>query len=355
MTDGHHQHQRLGVRTAAHASVSRKGTAVSPARDRGGRWTATQVPDQSGRIALVTGASAGLGLETAMVLAARGATVVLACRDLAKAERAADRIRAAAGQASVRVVRLDLASLASVRQAANEIRSTYPRLDLLLNNAGVMLVPYQRTEDGLELTLATNHLGHFALTGLVLDRLLATPGSRIVTVSSIAHRRGVIDFDDLQSERRYDPSDAYAQSKLANLLFTYQLHARLQTAGARTIALAAHPGNARTGLWQTSSRLERALISSRLRLLNFWIVQSAQLGALPTLRAAADPTARAGAYYGPGGRFQYTGHPTRVASSARSHDLVAQRRLWDVSEQLTGVSYRMSAPSGQRVTTEDGK
>jgi NAD(P)-dependent dehydrogenase (short-subunit alcohol dehydrogenase family) len=333
----------------------REGAAVSRARDRGGRWTATQVPDQSGRIALVTGASAGLGLETAKVLAAHGATVVLACRDIAKVERAAEPIRAEAGRASVRVVRVDLASLASVRQAATKVRSSYPRLDLLVNNAGVMDVPYQRTEDGFELTLAANHLGHFALTGLLLDRLLATPGSRIVTVSSLAHRRGVIRFDDLHAERRYDPADAYAQSKLANLLFSYQLHARLQTAGAATVALAAHPGNARTGLWRTSSRLERALLSPRLRPLNSWLVQSAQRGALPTLRAAVDPSARGGQYYGPGGWSEYTGYPTRVASSSRSHDPVAQRRLWEVSEQLTGVSYRILAPAGRPGLTEDGR
>jgi NAD(P)-dependent dehydrogenase (short-subunit alcohol dehydrogenase family) len=320
---------------------------VSRAHDRGGRWTAAQVPDQSGRIALVTGASAGLGLETAKVLATHGATVVLACRDLAKAERAAEPIRAEAGRASVRVVQVDLASLPSVRQAAAEVRSSYPRLDLLVNNAGVMDVPCQRTEDGLELTLAINHLGHFALTGLLLDRLLATAGSRIVTVSSLAHRRGVVRFDDLHSERRYDPADAYAQSKLANLLFTYQLQARLEAAGARTTALAAHPGNARTGLWRTSSRLERALLSPRLRLLNSWMVQSAPRGALPILRAAVDPSAHGGDYYGPAGRSEYTGHPTRVASSAGSHDRVAQRRLWEVSEQLTGVSYRLLAPAGR--------
>jgi NAD(P)-dependent dehydrogenase (short-subunit alcohol dehydrogenase family) len=276
------------------------------------------------------------------VLAERGATVVLACRDVVKAERAADRIRSEVARADVQIVRLDLASLASVREAADELRSDYPRLDLLINNAGVMAVPYQRTEDDFELTLATNHLGHFALTGLLLEPLLATAGSRIVTVSSIAHQRGVMHFDDLQSEHRYDPGDAYAQSKLANLLFTYELQARLAAAGARRIALAAHPGNARTELWRTSSRLERGLISSRLRLLNFSLVQSSELGALPTLRAAVDPSARGGDYYGPARWFQFTGYPTRVESSARSHDAVAQRRLWDTSEQLTGVSYRIS-------------
>jgi NAD(P)-dependent dehydrogenase (short-subunit alcohol dehydrogenase family) len=305
-------------------------------------WREADVPDLSERIAVVTGASAGLGLATATVLAARGATVVLACRDVGKAERAAAVIRAAAGARSVHVVRLDLASLASVRKAADDLRSEYSGLDLLINNAGVMAVPYERTEDGFELTLATNHLGHFALTGLLLDRLLTTAGSRIVTVSSLAHRRGVVRFDDLHCERRYEPGDAYDRSKLANLLFTNELHARLEAAGARTIALAAHPGNVRTDLWRTSSRLERVLISPRLRMLTFWLAQSAERGALPTLRAAADPSARGGDYYGPAGRFEYTGYPTRVESSPRTHDAVARRRLWEVSEQLTGVSYRFS-------------
>ena len=304
-------------------------------------WTAADVADQSGRTAVVTGASSGLGLETAVVLAGRGATVVLACRDLARAERAAARIRADTGRADLQVVRLDLASLASVREAAEEIRSRHSRLDLLILNAGVMQVPDQRTEDGFELTLASNHLGHFALTGLLLDRLLATAGSRIVTVSSIAHRRGRIRFDDLQSDESYDASAAYAQSKLANLLFAYELDRRFENAGAGVTSLAAHPGNARTGLWHTSSSFERALISPRLRVLNFWLVQSAEAGALPTLRAAADPSAEGGDYYGPAGPFQFAGHPVRVDSSARSHDAAAQRRLWDVSEQLTGVYYEI--------------
>jgi NAD(P)-dependent dehydrogenase (short-subunit alcohol dehydrogenase family) len=322
---------------------------MRPVGSRDGWWTEADIPDQSGRNAVVTGASAGLGLETARVLVGRGATVVLACRDIVKAERAADHIRGEASQADVRVVRLDLASLASVRQAAHEILSDCPRLDLLINNAGVMTVPYHCTEDGFELTLATNHFGHFALTGLLLGRLLARADSRIVTVSSLAHRRGTIRFDDLQSERRYKPADAYDLSKLANLLFTYELQTRLEAAGTGTIALAAHPGNARTNLWRTSSRLERVLISPRLRPLNFWLVQDAQRAALPTLRAAVDHTARGGDYYGPMGRFQYTGYPTRVESSPRSHDTVAQRRLWEISEQLTGVSYlfpQASDPNG---------
>jgi NAD(P)-dependent dehydrogenase (short-subunit alcohol dehydrogenase family) len=361
------------------AEVKQGRKRMSGARD--GRWTAADVPDQSGRVAVVTGASAGIGLETARVLAARGATVVLACRDLAKAGRSAEQIRAGTGPAAggahagaalaavghaqsrarqpagpgqdparqpergspapdVRVVQLDLASLASVRAAASEVRAAFPRLDLLINNAGVMGVPYQRTEDGFELTFATNHLGHFALTGLLLDRLCAAPGARIVTVSSRGHHSGVMNFDDLQGERRYRPERAYWQSKLANLLFSYELQRRLAAAGAGPSALAAHPGVVLTELWRTSSRLERAAISPRLRLLNFWLAQSVAMGALPTLRATTDPGARGGEYYGPARRHD-TGYPARVESSARSHDETDQRRLWDVSERLTGVQYHL--------------
>jgi NAD(P)-dependent dehydrogenase (short-subunit alcohol dehydrogenase family) len=318
-----------------------------------GRWTAADVPDQSGRTAVVTGASGGLGLEAARVLAARGADVVLACRDAGKAEGAAAHIRdqaegaaAHARPGSVRVVHLDLASLAAVREAAEEILATCPRLDLLINNAAVMAVPYQRTEDGFELTLATNHLGHFALTGLVLGRLLDTPGSRVVTVSSIGHRPGVMEFGNLQLTTGYKPWPAYYRSKLANLLFTYELQRRLAAAGAGTGALAAHPGNARTELWRHSSRFDQTLYQDRLRPLTFWFAQSAQMGALPTLRAATDPAARGGEYYGPPGRLQFTGYPVRVGSSARSRDEADAARLWAMSEELTGVSYGALAPAG---------
>jgi NAD(P)-dependent dehydrogenase (short-subunit alcohol dehydrogenase family) len=315
--------------------------------DRHGRWTAADVPDQSGRTAVVTGASGGLGLETAEVLAGHGATVVLAGRDLGKTERAADRIRSAAVGASVLVVHLDLASLASVREAAEQIRDACPSLDLLINNAGVMAIPREVTEDGFERTLATNHLGHFALTGLLLGRMLDTPGSRVVTVSSNGHRmgEGVMHFEDLQLERGYQPWPAYYRSKLANLLFTYELERRLTGAGADTMALAAHPGNARTDLWR-HSRLDQALYRPGLRPLTFWFAQSAHMGALATLRAATDPAAAGGEYYGPPGRQQFTGYPVRVESSAQSHDEPDAARLWAISEELTGVSYGALAHSG---------
>ena len=308
------------------------------------KWTAADVPDQSGRTAVVTGANCGIGFEIARVLARSGAHVVLACRNTAKAAQAADRIRAGFPAARLSVVRLDLTSLACVRAAAEEIRRSHPQLDLLINNAGVMELPYEITEDGFELTFGTNHLGHFALTGLLLDRLLATAGSRIVTMSSQGHHDGVMNFDDLQSERGYEGLDAYHQSKLANLLFTYELDRRLRAAGATTMALASYPGLVYTGLFRTRSRLNKALLSPRLQPINFWFTQDALMGALPALRAGTDPAAAGGTFYGPRGRFD-KGYPAVVESSPRSHEVADQARLWSVSEQLTGVAYRFTEPS----------
>ena len=304
-------------------------------------WTEADIPDLSGRTAVVTGANTGLGLQISRVLAARGAHVVLACRNLDKAGHAASEIAAASPGASTSTVRLDLTSQSCVRSAAGEIRARFPQLDLLINNAGVMEVPCQRTEDGFELTLATNHLGPFALTGLLLDRL--ADGARIVTVSSIGHLDGVMDFDDLQAEPHYDPEQAYSQSKLANLLFTYELDRRLRAAGTGVIALACHPGVVYTDLFATRSSRQQFLLSPAMRIINFWAVQNARMGALPVLRAATDPAARGGEYYGPHRyglrRRFYTGYPAVVDSSARSHDEADQARLWQVSEQLTAVSY----------------
>jgi NAD(P)-dependent dehydrogenase (short-subunit alcohol dehydrogenase family) len=300
-------------------------------------WTESDIPDLSGRTAVVTGANAGLGLRTARVLAEHGAHVVLACRNPEKAGAAATAIGARAS-----VVRLDLTSQSSVRSAAAEIGDRFPRIDLLINNAGVMDVPYAQTADGFELTLATNHLGPFALTGLLLDRLV--PGARVVTMSSIAHLEGVMNFDDLQAERDYDRERAYAQSKLANLLFTYELDRRLRAAGADVIAVACHPGVVHTDLFVNRTRLENFLLFSPVtRPATFWAVQSVRMGALPALRAATDPSARGGEYFGPrrrglGGRF-LTGYPAVVESSDRSRQQADQVRLWEVSQQLTDVRY----------------
>jgi NAD(P)-dependent dehydrogenase (short-subunit alcohol dehydrogenase family) len=303
------------------------------------------VPGQRGRVAVVTGGNTGLGFETARMLAGAGAAVVLACRDLDRAADAAARIRQRQPDAELSLVRLDLAAQRSVRTAAAELRDRHPRIDLLINNAGGVNPRYQRTQDGFERTFATNHLGPFAFTGLLLDRLLAAPHSRVVTVSSIGHRRGVLDVADLQGDRGYRFQAAYFQSKLANLMFSYELQRRLAAAGVGTIAVAAHPGNARTEFGRDMSALVRVAMSRWLRPLTWWLMQSPGVGALATVRAATDPAARGGDYFGPPGRAQFTGYPVRVDSSPRSHDRAAQQRLWHESERLTGVSYRVSSPA----------
>jgi NAD(P)-dependent dehydrogenase (short-subunit alcohol dehydrogenase family) len=295
-------------------------------------WGAADIPDQSGRIAVVTGGNSGIGLEAARYLAGRGAHVVLACRDEARAATAAADITQTMAGAKVETLPLDLSSLESIRAAAAEIRARYPRLDLLINNAGVMMTPHQRTADGFELQFGTNHLGHFALTGLVLPSLLPVAGSRVVTISSNGHKVGRIHFDDLQWERRYRRAGAYSQSKLANLLFTYELQRRLTAAGHPTIAVAAHPGTADTALVRHLPAFAQA--GSRLV-----PSQGASMGALPTVRAATDPDAAGGDYYGPAGFGEFTGPPHRVRSNGRSRDAAAAQRLWTVSEQLTGVTY----------------
>ena len=294
------------------------------------KWTTADVPDQTGRVAVITGANTGLGFETAAALAEHGAHVVLAVRNLDKGKDAATLISRRSPNASVALQELDLTSLDSIRAAADQLRSDNDRIDLLINNAGVMMTPKSTTKDGFELQFGTNHLGHFAFTGLLLDRLLPVPGSRIVTVSSIGHRVGRIRFDDLQSERSYGRMRAYGRSKLANLLFTYELERRL--VGLNTIAVAAHPGSSSSELSRNVPPLVQALFTP-LEL------QGADMGALPTLRAATDPGVLGGQYFGPDGFAEMRGYPKVVASSGRSHDVDLQRRLWAVSEELTGVAY----------------
>ncbi|GAA4581256.1 SDR family NAD(P)-dependent oxidoreductase [Planotetraspora phitsanulokensis] len=304
------------------------------------RWTTADVPDQRGRVAVITGGNTGIGFETAKVLAARGASVVLAVRDMDKGKRAAAEITAAAPDADVTVQHLDLASLASVRAAADELRFTRDRIDLLINNAGLMYAPQATTVDGLELQFGTNHLGHFALTGLLLDRMLHVPGSRVVTVSSAGHRQGgPIDFDDLNwKTRKYSRVAAYGHSKLANLMFTYELQRRL-AGKSGTIAVAAHPGGSDTGGSRTSVSLQPLYFRALFALVRPLLIQPAEMGALPPLRAATDPSVQGGQYYGPAGFQESKGHPKIVKSSAQSYDEAAQRRLWLISEKLTAVTF----------------
>lgn len=300
----------------------------------GDKWTTDDIPDQSGRIAVVTGANSGLGLETARALAAKNAKVVMAIRSLDKGETAAADIAKTAPGADLELLQLDLSSLESVRRAAAELSARHGRIDLLINNAGVMYTPPQKTADGFEMQFGTNHLGHFAWTGLLIDRLTGVEGSRVVTVSSVGHRvRSRIDFDDLQSERSYDRVVAYGRSKLSNLLFTYALQRRLADVAAPTVALAAHPGVSDTELGRhiPGEKLLRPVIGLML--------QGPDMGALPTLRAATDPSALGGQYYGPGGFMEVRGHPEVVKSNAESHDEEIQRRLWQASQELTGVEF----------------
>lgn len=300
------------------------------------KWTEHDVPGQEGRVAVVTGANTGLGFETARVLAARGASVVLAVRDVEKGKRAADRIAETAPGADLAIQQLDLTSLESVRVAAAELRARHPKIDLLINNAGVMYPPRQTTRDGFELQFGTNHLGHFALTGLLLDRLLPVPGSRVVTISSVGHRiRARIHFDDLQWGRSYDRVAAYGQSKLANLMFTYELQRRLTAHGSTTVAVAAHPGFADTDLVRNSPAAFRLLAPAIAPVIS----QNPAMGALPTLRAATDPGVLGGQYYGPDGPGQTRGYPRPVTSSTQSYDVAVQQRLWATSEELTRVTF----------------
>jgi NAD(P)-dependent dehydrogenase (short-subunit alcohol dehydrogenase family) len=297
----------------------------------GGVWTEADIPDQTDRVAVVTGANSGLGLETARQLARHGATVVLACRSSERGAAAAADIRQTAPDARLDVQELDLASLESIRIAADALRARYDRIDLLVNNAGVTYTDRELTADGFELQFGTNHLGHFALTTQLLDRLVPVEGSRVVTVSSLGHwLRCRFDLDDLRAERGYNRFVAYSRSKLANLLFTYDLHRRLVAAGAPTLALAAHPGGSDTGI---INHVPGAAFMHRYMA---GLAQSAAMGALPTLRAATDPVASGGQFFGPNRLFESRGFPVVVRSSSRSYDRTLQDRLWTRSEQVTG-------------------
>lgn len=301
------------------------------------KWTAGDIPDQSGRRAVVTGANSGLGLVTARELARAGASVVVACRDTAKGAAAVEEIRSAAPGAEVEVAALDLVDLSSVRAFAERLESEHTRLDLLVNNAGVMAPsPRRTTADGFELQLGTNHLGHFALAGLLIGRMEGRDDARVVTVSSGAHHMGKINFDDLQFESRYKRWRGYGQSKLANLLFAFELDRRLRAAGSTIRSLAAHPGYAATNLQSAAPpTLDRAIMAVTNRVL----AQSADMGALPILYAATLPDLEGGTYVGPDGIAEQRGHPKPVRSSRAARDEEVAARLWEVSEQLTGVKF----------------
>jgi NAD(P)-dependent dehydrogenase (short-subunit alcohol dehydrogenase family) len=304
------------------------------------RWTANDLRDLSGKVIVVTGGNSGIGYEAALQFARKRARVVLACRDLGKARIAVDQIKAASPDAELDAMQLDLANLASVRGFTDAFHIQHRKLDVLCNNAGVMALPYRQTVDGFEMQFGTNHLGHFALTGLLLDLLLATDSSRVVTVSSGAHRMGRIRFDDLQWKTGYRKWFAYGQSKLANLLFTFELQRRIDAVGyAATNLQAAGPR------MQGSSFLESLMdIGNRL------FSQSAAMGALPTLYAATASEVRGGDYIGPDSIGELWGSPVKVACSAAAHDTAAASRLWEISERLTNVHYDSLTPPQAHAT-----
>jgi NAD(P)-dependent dehydrogenase (short-subunit alcohol dehydrogenase family) len=306
-------------------------------------WTASEIPSQSGRVGVVTGANSGLGLIIARELARAGAKVVMACRNTSKGEEARFRIQDVVPSADVSVVSLDLADLASVRAFAARVADEHPQLDLLINNAGVMAPPRRTTVDGFESQFGTNHLGHFALTGLLLAPLLAAPAPRVVTMSSGLHRAGTIKFDDLQREHGYNNWLAYGQSKLANLLFCFELERRAQAAGAALGSLAAHPGYAATNLQFAgpAAWYEKALMA----VTNVLVAQSAEMGALPALYAATFPDLPGGSFIGPDGFMEQRGHPHVVTAAGKAYDQQAWLRLWDLSEELTGVRYQFDGVS----------
>ncbi len=308
-------------------------------------WRPAKIPSLTGKVAVVTGGNSGIGRSAARELARYGATVVLACRNLKKATIARDGIVSAAPGATVEVAELDLADLASVRAFADGFARRRTPLDILVNNAGRM-VPGKRqtTKDGFELTLGGNHLGHYALTGLLLPAILDAPHARVVTVSSIAHQRARIDFDDLQYERRkYRPQQAYGQSKLANLMFGLELDRRLRLTGAHAASLVVHPGLSTTDFMANGPGAGNPVVTAVGTAVFATLGQSADRGAFPTLYAATDPHAEGGKYYGPGGFMQFHGYPVELKAEPQAYDGAAAARLWDVSEKLTGVTYRTSA------------
>lgn len=295
------------------------------------KWTAENIPNQTGKVAIVTGANSGIGFETAKALAAKGATIIMACRNASKAQAAITDIKKDVKDAKLELIQLDLADLESVKAFAVNFKAKYDQLDILINNAGIMMPPYTKTKDGFEVQFGANHLGHFALTAELMDVIRKTNAARVVNVSSSAHRMGTntINFDDLNAEKEYKPATSYAQSKLANLLFTRQLNMYFQAANTDAMASSAHPG------W-TSTNLQE--YSRMFKMLNPFFSQKPPMGALPTLYAAVADL-KANDYAGPSGFMEMRGSPKLVDMSDAAKDDALAKRLWDVSEELTGISY----------------
>lgn len=303
------------------------------------KWTLDNVPDMTGKTIIITGANSGLGFESSKILSNAGADVIMACRSEEKGLAARKAILIENPGVKIKVMPLDLMSLDSVRQFADAFKKEYNKLDILINNAGIMMTPFQLTKDGFESQLGVNHLGHFALTGLLMDLIRSTPGARVINISSIAHKSGKMDVDDLmyKSENGYTPIKAYGRSKLANLLFTYELQRFFENNKIDALTLAAHPGVAMTNLMRY---LGNKRVVSVLTTLSRWIIPSALKGAMPQIRAASDPKVKGGQFYGPGGFNEMSGSPVLVDSNELSKDKKLAKKLWEESERLTGMVFK---------------
>jgi len=301
-------------------------------------WTTANMPDLSGKVIIVTGGNSGLGYESVKVFAQKGAEVILACRSVEKGEAAKTEIMKNNPAGKIEVMNLDLMDLSSVKNFAVRFKENHSRLNVLINNAGIMIPPYGLTKDGFESQIGTNHLGHFALTGQLIDLIVKTPKSRVVSTSSLAHKNGKMDFDNFMFDNGngYTPMKAYGRSKLANLLFIYELQRLFEAIGIDSVAVAAHPGVSQTNLMRF---VEGKFYYHLLKPLSSLILQSAAKGALPQLRAAVDPEVKGGDFYGPDGFNEMKGFPVKVKSNPSSHNAGDAKRLWEVSEKLTGVSF----------------
>jgi len=304
------------------------------------KWTAELIPDQTGKIFIITGANSGLGLESTRALARKRATVIMACRNLEKGKRSLEKLRREIPDALLDLQEMDLANLESIRNFVTYIFSTYKKIDVLINNAGIMATPFAKTKDGFEIQFGINHLGHFVLTGLLFELLLKAPGSRVVNVSSMAARRASIDFDNLMGERSYVPWKAYGQTKLANLLFTFELQRRLETGNNNSVSIAAHPGGSATNLHKAIQM--NPVVKSIYNFLIRYFMQSAAKGALPQLYAATSPEAVPGDYYGPDGFNEIAGYPAKAHIPVKAKDEQLAEKLWQVSEKLTGINYEFN-------------
>jgi len=310
------------------------------------KWTISDIPNLTGRVIIITGANAGLGFEASKQLARKGATIIMACRNIEKAKSAVKQLKREIPLALAEFIQLDLSSLRSVRSFVESFKAKYDRLDVLINNAGIMFGPYVKTEDGFESTFGIDHLGHFALTGLLFDLIKNTSGSRVVNVSSFAHNSGNIDFDDLMFEKGYDPGKAYPQAKLANVLSTNELQRRFEKAGIDSIAISVNPGFVKTG-WtrhmRDRNRIQAFLTGIGLQILG----QSVEMGGLTLLRAAVDPNLTGGEYISTSGRLG--GYPIISKSSDASLNKETANRLWEVSEKLTAVTYSFEKVENEKV------